>query len=80
MTTQTVSQTATRPKIHGPASYFPSIERTYGESIEHWIELIHAHGPARHMELVSWLKADHGLGHGHANALVAHALGARASD
>lgn len=71
-------QTATRPRIHGPASYFPSIERTYGESIEHWIELIHAHAPARHRELVAWLKTDHGLGHGHANALVHHALGARA--
>jgi hypothetical protein len=74
------TQTARRPRLTGPASYFPSIERTYGESIEHWIDLIHAHGPARHMELVGWLKADHGLGHGHANALVTHALGARARD
>ena len=30
------------------------------------------------MELVSWLKTDYGISHGHANALVAHALGARA--
>jgi hypothetical protein len=61
-------------KSTGPAFYFPSIERRYGEPIEHWIELIHAHAPARHMELVHWLKVDYGLGHGHANALVAHAL------
>ncbi|HEY0903824.1 MAG TPA: DUF4287 domain-containing protein [Marmoricola sp.] len=68
----------TQQAIKGPASYFPSIERTYGESIAHWIELIHAHAPAPHMELVAWLKADYGVGHGHANALVHHALGARA--
>lgn len=71
-------QTANRPRISGPASHFPAIERTYGESIEHWIELIHAHAPAGHLELAAWLKADHGLGHGHACTLVAHALGARA--
>lgn len=78
MATITPTRTTTHPRISGPASYFPSIERTYGESIEHWIELIHAHAPATHMELVTWLKIDYGIGHGHANALVAHALGARA--
>lgn len=62
-------------KIKGPASYFPSIEKTYGRPIAEWKALVRARMPARHMELVAMLKADHGMGHGHANALVAHTLG-----
>ena len=61
-------------KVKGPASYFPSIEKTYGQPIEHWKALIRAQAGKRHMEIVNWLKAEHGLGHGHANALVAHTL------
>lgn len=55
-----------------PASYFPAIEEKYGRPVEEWIGLIRSSPLTRHMELVAWLKADHGLGHGHANALVAH--------
>lgn len=61
-------------KVKGPASYFPSIEKTYGRPIAEWKTLIRSSPLSRHMELVNWLKADHGLGHGHANALVAHTL------
>lgn len=55
----------------GPASYFPAIEKTYGESIDHWMGVISALGDGKHMEKVAALKSEHGLGHGHANALVA---------
>ena len=58
-------------KVKGPASYFPSIEAKYGKPIAEWQELIRAQGDRRHMELVTWLKEEHGMGHGHANALVA---------
>ena len=61
-------------KVKGPASYFPSIEKTYGQPIEHWKALVRAQAGMKHMEIVNWLKAEHGLGHGHANALVAHTL------
>lgn len=61
-------------KIKGPASYFPSIEKTYGRPISDWKALVRAALPAKHMELVALLKAQHGMGHGHANAIVAHTL------
>ncbi|MGP4114303.1 DUF4287 domain-containing protein [Streptomyces sp. 4N509B] len=55
----------------GPASYFPAIEKKYGRPIEEWRDIVRASPLTKHMELVAWLKAEHGLGHGHANALVA---------
>ena len=58
--------------IKGPASYFPSIEKTYGKKMDHWFALVAARKGAKHAETVSWLKKEHGLGHGHANAIVAH--------
>lgn len=67
----------TSPQVQGPASYFPSIEKTYGQPIAHWLALLAQAGPLKHMELVALLKSEHGLGHGHANALVAHFLAAR---
>lgn len=45
-------------KVKGPASYFPSIEKTYGHPIAEWKALIHARPPSKHMELVAWLKAE----------------------
>jgi hypothetical protein len=60
-------------RVKGPASYFPSIEKKYGRPVEQWLELIRQSPLERHVELVNWLKTEHGLGHGHANALVGHA-------
>jgi hypothetical protein len=58
----------------GPASYFPSIEKKYRRPIGEWQAMVRGAMPARHMELVAMLKNDHGMGHGHANAIVAHVL------
>jgi hypothetical protein len=63
---------AEKPK--GPASYFPSIEKKYGRPVAEWKALIRASPLDRHMELVGWLKSEYGMGHGHANALVADTL------
>jgi hypothetical protein len=67
----TTAQAATAP-VKGPASYFPSIEKTYGKPVAHWFALLEATDGLRHGEQVAILKTQHGLGHGHANALVAY--------
>ncbi|MFI8566420.1 DUF4287 domain-containing protein [Rhodococcus sp. NPDC078407] len=59
--------------VRGPQSYFPSIEKKYGRPVSEWLDAIAASPLTKHSELVAWLKTEHGLGHGHANALVAHA-------
>ncbi len=64
-------------KTMGPASYFPSIEKKYGRPIQYWLDLVAERTDMKHMEIVNWLKAEHGLGHGHANAVVAHVLASR---
>jgi len=57
--------------VKGPASYFPSIEKKYGQPIEHWMQQLQAVRGEKHMDQVAYLKTEHGMGHGHANAIVA---------
>jgi len=59
-------------KVQGPASYFPSIEKTYGKPVAHWLQLLGTLKDKKHMEQVAFLKEQHKIGHGHANALVAY--------
>ena len=63
---------ADQQKEKGPASYFPSSEKAYGEPIGHWLKLLDAMKDKKHMEAVAVLKTEHKIGHGHANALVAY--------
>ncbi|WP_341908504.1 DUF4287 domain-containing protein [Polaromonas sp. YR568] len=65
---------ATDAKVKGPASYFPSIEKTYGKPVSHWFKLLDSVRDKKHSEQVAFLKTKHqlGHGHGHANALVAY--------
>ena len=60
--------------VKGPASYFPSIEKKYGRPTAEWQAIVRARMPAKYMELVEFLKSEHGMGHGHAKALVAATL------
>jgi hypothetical protein len=60
-------------KPKGPASYFAGIEAKHGKPIQHWLDIAaDALDTRTHMETVVLLKDEHGLGHGHANAVVAY--------
>jgi len=58
--------------VKGPASYFPSIEMKYGKKIDDWMKILKKAKLEKHMEIVAFLKSEYKMGHGHANALVAH--------
>ena len=62
----------TEAKPQGPASYFPSIEKKYGQPVAHWFAILDSIKDKKHMEQVAFLKVEHKMGHGHANALVAY--------
>ncbi len=57
-------------KVKGPKSYFPSIEKKYGQPIQHWMDVLEPHTGKKHMEMVAVLQQEHQMGQGHANAIV----------
>jgi hypothetical protein len=59
-------------KVKGPASYFPPIEEKYGKKMDYWFKQLAKVKSKPHMEQVALLKTEHGMGHGHANAIVAY--------
>jgi hypothetical protein len=73
-----MEQKMTSEKVKGPASYFPSIEQKYGKPIDYWLCIVGNIKDKKHMEIVGFLKTEHGLGHGHANAIVAHVMASKA--
>jgi len=60
------------------ASFERNIATQTGRAVADWVALVRARGPARHGEIMAWLKAEHGLGHGYANHLAKRALEAAA--
>lgn len=65
-------ETTMAEAVTGPASYFPSIEKKYGQPMQYWFDLVAQAPVSRHMEIVNWLKTEYGMGHGHANAIVGY--------
>ena len=53
------------------ATMAANLKANTGKTIEQWSSLVRKSGKTKHGEVVSWLKADHGITHGYAN-LIAH--------
>ncbi|MEA1651040.1 DUF5655 domain-containing protein [Nitrospirillum sp. BR 11164] len=53
-----------------------NIEATSGQPVAVWVGRIQAQGLTKHGEMVAWLKAEHGFGHGYANHVAKCALAA----
>ena len=60
----------------GMASLIRNLEEKTGQSIDAWIVIARGSGKTKHKEMVNYLKADHGLGHGYANQVAQRALAA----
>lgn len=60
------------------ANMIANMERNTGKPLDAWIAVARAGGPGKHKALVDWLKAEHGLGHGHANLVALKTFGSDA--
>ena len=60
------------------ATMVRNIEAQTGRAVAEWVSLARATGLARHGEILKWLKAEHGLGHGYANFIALRTLEAGA--
>lgn len=60
------------------ATMAKNIETQTGRSVADWVATAKASGYAKHGEILKWLKAEHGLGHGYANFLALRTLEAGA--
>ena len=52
------------------AAQLRTIEQSTGRSVADWAAAVGAAALERHSEIVAWLKAEHGMTHGNANALA----------
>jgi hypothetical protein len=55
-------------------SMIQNLREKTGKSLEQWISLTRASRLAKHGEIVSWLKSEHGLTHGYANLVALRTL------
>jgi len=61
------------------ASYFPAIERKYGQPMSYWFDQMAEISDRKYPEQVAYLREDHGFSQAHANALVMYCRGSKSA-
>jgi uncharacterized protein YdhG (YjbR/CyaY superfamily) len=56
-------------------SYFPAIEKKYGQPMSYWFSQMQEMSEAKYPEQIAFLKEEHGFSQAHANALVMYCRG-----
>lgn len=57
------------------AKLLAGLEKKSGKPLEHWVGMARRSGLAKHMEILKYLKDEHGLSYGHANVVAFKTLG-----
>lgn len=57
------------------ASLLASLEKKTGKALAHWVDLARNAGLTKHMQILKYLKDEHGLSYGHANVVAFKTLG-----
>lgn len=61
------------------SSYFPSIEKKYGQPMSYWFDQMEQVSDRKYQEQMAYLKENFGFSHTHANALVLYSRGSTTS-
>lgn len=57
-----------------------NLKKNTGKSLDQWVAMVKKLGEKKHGEVVSWLKTEHGMGHGFANLIALAAKGGVGKD
>lgn len=61
------------------ASYFPAIEKRYGQPMSYWFDVMKGISDRKYPEQMAYLQENHGFSRAHANALVLYSRGSTSS-
>jgi uncharacterized protein YdhG (YjbR/CyaY superfamily) len=67
------------PQSSDRESYFPAIEKKYGNPMSYWFATMKDLGDLKYPEQIAYLKEEHGFSQAHANALVMYLRGSKSS-